>query len=971
MKSILKFSPLNIKLGLFFALAVLCLFTARATHIRAGEIVARRIDNNSLTFEFIFVGFRDNGSNVQFGGGDFDFGDGTVISSNFEVREEQVTSTISRVEFRLVHTYQAPATYIVSYREEFRNGGISNMANSVNTAFYVSTTIAIDPIFGINNTPQLTVPPIDDGLSGVSFIHNPGAFDPDGDSLSYELVIPLQAKDVEVTDYRFPNDPEFYTSFATGNEATQGPPTFRIDPVTGDLIWDSPGDVFNLTGIECPEGSTECAEYNVAFVVKEWRNILGTPRLLGSVTRDMQIIISNGNNEKPELQVPEPICVEAGTLIEETIIGSDPDGHPVRLEAFGGPFEVPSPATYTPFAPPPSLPRFQASPGSLEFRWETVCGHVQNAPYAIQFKVSDNPVRLIAGDSIITGPTLVDFEAWEITVVGPAPQGLATLPSSGRAIQLDWEDYECSNAESIQVWRRVGDFAFEGDECLVGIPDGSGYELIGQQDARITSFLDNDNGDGLDPGAKYCYRLVAIFPLPNGGISYASEEVCLTLLSDSPVITNVDIQTTDEQGSVMVQWTPPYEVDPTQFPPPYAYEVYRLDNFGFEGQPELVASNLSDTFFIDTEVNTLSRPVSYRIALFDGANNFVDSSAHASSVRLELEPGLNAIQVNWSAQVPWSNNLPEYPLHFVYRDNVLASDLTQLVIIDTVRVAEQGFTYFDDGSFNATPLDEEIDYCYFVTAQGGYDNPILPAPLINRSQIQCARPSDIIPPCVPLSLQISDGLACEELVASQTCVFNDFQNEISWINDPAEACDDDVVSYNVYFSSTGNEEDYEIVASVNEPNFLHEGLPSYKGCYRVSAVDRSGNESELTEELCNDNCPNFVLPNVFTPNSDGRNDVFTPLFSSPANPISGFDNSQCPRFITGVQFTLFDRTGKTIFEYNSDESEAGILINWNGKTEEGRDVPSGTYFYSAEVELDVLASSARTERLNGWLQILR
>ena len=39
-----------------------------ATHIRAGEIIARRIDNLTFTYEFIFIGYRDTDSGIEFGG---------------------------------------------------------------------------------------------------------------------------------------------------------------------------------------------------------------------------------------------------------------------------------------------------------------------------------------------------------------------------------------------------------------------------------------------------------------------------------------------------------------------------------------------------------------------------------------------------------------------------------------------------------------------------------------------------------------------------------------------------------------------------------------------------------------------------------------------------------------------------------------------------------------------------------------
>ena len=947
------------------------LASIKATHIRAGEIVARRVDITARAFEFVFVGYRDTDSGIEFGGGTFDFGDGTTQTGGFQIRETPIGNNLVRAEFILPHTYGAPGTFVVSYREEFRNNDIANMDRSLDMAFYVETVINIDPIFGVNNTPILTVPPIDDGKNGVRFVHNPGAFDPDGrDSLSYSLVVPQQAEDVEVLNYRAPNNTEFYTNFVQGNEQANGPPLFSIDEITGDLVIDAPGDFFNLSGDQCPEGSENCAEYNVAFKVTEWRQIAGTWREMGSVTRDMQIIITDGDNEKPELEIPDDICVEAGTVINETIIGTDPDGHNVRLEAFGGPFLIESPATFSPGAIPPDLPDFQPTPGTLEFNWNTVCGHVQEQPYTVQFKVSDDPFELVGSDLVKVGPTLVEFGTWEITVVGPAPEGLGVTAASGRSLNLDWLNYQCPNADSIQVWRRVGDFPFAADECLVGIPENSGYELIGGVDIDETSFLDDNFGADLAPGAKYCYRLVAVYPLPNGGTSYASEEVCFTLLADAPVITNVDIIETAPAGSIEVRWTSPLEVDRTQFPPPYSYDVYRAPNFNFSSDVELVRAGVTDTFLVDSGIDTDGTVYSYRVALGDAAGNFVDSSAVASSVRLELEPGLNAIGMTWNAIVPWSNNLPEYPTHYIYRDNVAANP-DQLVLIDSVEVGVDGFFYFDDGRFNADSLDDQTEYCYFVTTRGGYDNPILPEPLINNSQIQCGQPSDIVPPCTPQNVVLNDDLDCESRIAQQSCAFNTFRNEIAWIADPADGCDDDIVSYNVYFSGSGLEEDYEVIASVEETSFSHDNLPSFKGCYRISAVDRSGNESEPTEEVCVDNCPNFVLPNVFTPNGDGKNDLFTPLFSNPANPITGFDDANCPRFIEEVQFNVFDRNGKTIFSYNSNDSEAGVLINWNGKSDAGRDLPAGVYFYSAELNLDVLLTSNDNQRLNGWVQILR
>ena len=64
-----------VKKFIFISLALVYLFSdVNATHIRAGEIIAKRISSTSLTYEFTIIGYTDTGSEVEFGGGKFDFG---------------------------------------------------------------------------------------------------------------------------------------------------------------------------------------------------------------------------------------------------------------------------------------------------------------------------------------------------------------------------------------------------------------------------------------------------------------------------------------------------------------------------------------------------------------------------------------------------------------------------------------------------------------------------------------------------------------------------------------------------------------------------------------------------------------------------------------------------------------------------------------------------------------------------------
>jgi len=165
---------------------------AMATHLRAGEITVVRENCQSLTFTITITVYTNTGSSVLFGGrvGEDDileFGDGEwiLVEEQANTPRPDLGPNVGTASYTISHTYPGPGKYTISYREPNRNQGVLNMDNSVNTRFYIETEIFIDPFLGCNNTPVLLIPPIDQACTGVTFMHNPGAFDPDGDSLSY------------------------------------------------------------------------------------------------------------------------------------------------------------------------------------------------------------------------------------------------------------------------------------------------------------------------------------------------------------------------------------------------------------------------------------------------------------------------------------------------------------------------------------------------------------------------------------------------------------------------------------------------------------------------------------------------------------------------------------------------------------------------------------------------------------------
>lgn len=919
-------------IGFFFLLLFLGAFSAQATHIRAGEIIAERVSVQTLTYRITVVGYTDTRSSVVFGPGIVNFGDGREVQLNTESDFSLVESLGNQIEkntYVVTHTFQGPGKYKIRFQEFNRNDLTLNMDNSVDTPFYVETEINIDPFIGVNNSPVLTIPPVDNGAVNVRYIHNPGAYDPDGDSLSYALDIPKQAFERPVNNYRDPNVAEFSTS----QESGVTPALFGIDPIFGDLIWDAPGTA---------------GQFNVAFRIIEWRKIDGQFQQIGYVVRDMQIIIENSNNRRPELILPPDLCVEAGTLIEEIIQGSDPDGDPIRIEVFGEPLEIDaSSASYSPESV------FQPQPGIINFTWQTVCNHVRAREYEVRVRITDQPR---------SGPALVDIQTWRIKVIGPPPVWDELVQMPGRTVELNWDPYACANSASeMQIWRRINSDPYEPDSCETGIRPG--YELIGITDMNTFNFMDLNGEEGLAPGNTYCYRLVATYPAPRLGESVVSDEICITIDVDVPIITNVSIEETNtETGEIFVKWTPPYDIDQTQFPGPYTYELLRSE--GFTGTQNRTSLGItSDTLFTDTGLNTQNVVYNYKVVLLD-QNTRIDTSSSASSVRLEPTIINEAIELNWDFTVPWNNAIGEFT-HEVYRNrtDANAQDEDVFVKIADVDVTQNGFRFLDDGSFNGVPLVKDIDYCYYVITKGAYNVEGLVYPLENKSQIVCAKPDDNRLPCPPVLT--FEGPECAAYVAQQPCNSTTFEHQLSWTPDFSGECDDELSGYRLYFTPDGEEGQFNLVGQYTalQLSATIANLPTYRGCYYITAVDRSGNESEPSNVVCVDNCPVFNLPNAFTPNGDGVNDTFM-----------AFDNpfSECPRFVSAVEIFIVNRWGAEVFSYNSLESnENDILIRWDGRDKNGNELPAGTYFYSGTVSFDVLDPAQRQRELKGTIQIIK
>lgn len=870
-----------------------------ATHNRAGEITYIQLSN--LTIRATLVTYTKTSSvgadrdtlSISWGDGSFT----NVKRSNGN--GQPLPNDIKKNIYIAEHTYPGRGTYSISMLDPNRIDNILNVdpPNSINVPFYIQSTITLfnTTFQGINHSPILLKAPIDIACLYQVFEHNPSAYDEDGDSLSFELVTPLMAANTAVPNYLLPSQ----ISPGINN-------TVSLDSKTGSFIWRSP---------------QRAGEYNIAIAISEYRKGIK----ISSTIRDMQILVveSCKENNPPSITGILDTCVIAGSLIDLNFFVEDPDkgsrGGSVKIEVDGAPLFLENPAQV--FFPS----GFNQPRVNINFKWMTACNHVRKEPYSIFIKAVDN---------YFDTSGLTTTRVIRIKVIGPSPENLTSI-NENENIRLYWDaPYKCtmdsSDFRGFSVWRKINNGFLRQDTCNPGL-EQSAYKQL----AYLVNDLNNLKFTFLDStalkGNAYCYRVQAEFAkLSPGNFPYnftpslASNETCDYLSTDSPLLLNTDVLTTNPvNGKILIKWTKP---DPEKYDyqkrtPPFTIKAYHSENsIIFSEITDYTQStnslrNFIDTLFIDSLRNTSSTSHFYKIEIISGDQFRVESDT-AESIFLSVKNDNGFMSLSWDESTPWNNY--EYT---VFKKNKIAAIYDSIFTTSSRSYQDHDIIYGEE-------------YCYLVKAKGSYGIPWIESPLINHSNEYCILARDSTPPCCPV-FQVKGP--CEGNPDSPVQV-----NEISWNNPNLNCPSQDIAGYRVYaIYKDGSSEILTEIADPNLTKYTHMITRNEPLCYQVSAYDTLGLECSPLEKICANYCPAYELPNTFTPNGDGFNDLFIPRIN---------------RYIQSVELTILNRWGQVVFKSIDPE------INWNGSNLNGEQLSDGTYYYKCKV-----IPYPNTDQIQEWI----
>jgi len=577
--------------------------------------------------------------------------------------------------------------------------------------------------------------------------------------------------------------------------------------------------------------------------------------------------------------------------------------------------------------------------------------------------VIPNPVANGGGDQVICYGVVTQLNGRGGTNYNWSPPGLFSNPNiADPTIQLFSDtvvtftvanSFQCTNTDTIaiQLAKVTANFNAGHDFCLgnnvcvsstsTGVLDsiisywydfGDGHTVSGANNCHIYTASGNYNITLIDIDNHGCTdtisKPVVIFPEPNANFSISdtvicsNEQICLTDLSTSAVpITNWLWSYGDNSGSSLS--SPPCHVYSAPYKKNYSISLMVTDQNNCSDTIQLtetVNQIPEANFSWDTTCENNKMPLSSTSTPGDGGiiscqwilwlgapNPIIDTNCYTS---FQFPPGVHQVQL----AVADINGCKDTIVQSVVTDS-----LTQLALTprDTTLCLGSSVNYQVNGVFNSVNWANNIwisdahaklvtisplgDVTYFVRVQNG-----VCGALGDSFNIQVIQP-------IPIEVNATPQQIVLGLTSSITSKIPGQIDSIVWSPDTTLDC------YNCPNPVAKPFQTTTYVATIY---------------YSQNGISCS-NSAQVTIDVLN-SCENGIIyvPNTFTPNGDGKNDVFM---------IRGLAATKIN------YFRIFDRWGKTVFE-SSGGAPNDPQFGWDGNDKEGKKLNPDVYVYTYEIQ---------------------
>ena len=431
---------------------ILLIFTfstlsTQASHVRGGELTVS-IDSNNTAYFFLTL-YRDASGITLPTATTVDVTTPAGNSINVTLTRTKAivipggVSSIEASYYEGSTTLNQYGLFTASYSICCRNASISNLANAGADAFFISssfTSFQATP----NNTPVFMNLPVTLFPLDSIWTYNPMPFDPEGDSLYWQIDTPFAAAGQHVTGYTTPS--------ANAN----GPLT--MDPSTGLISW----------------SAKYMGEYQVAVQVEEYRN----GQLIGSIIRDMQFTVTSDTSA---MRLSVPAIANPNTPV--SLLALDPFSLDFNLSIADTSASIGLFATGDAFEIPGSNANFVVKKATGKtitgtFSWTPQPGDVSSEPYLLN-------VRALSAD--------FSYD-YTLSLVVPSAVGIGENPGASSALQI----YPNPSAGKISL--EAG--SIEPGLYILSISDITGKEVYRQASevwfsGRVNSNLELDLENGI------------------------------------------------------------------------------------------------------------------------------------------------------------------------------------------------------------------------------------------------------------------------------------------------------------------------------------------------------------------------------------------------------------------------------------------------------------------------------------------